>query len=157
MTRQLEAAGLTVDWSNCSLLAVPDFDIEKELPILVARNRPERVVSPLHEVLDLVACRDLVRLSKQVTFEGAAAEMIFDAFSDKKFIGGSEFEYSDGSGRSRRELWQAGGLVLRYYGTPRWFRRLSLHAARELPELLEEFAQADEEGRRSGAGRVTRM
>ena len=28
---------------------------------------------------------------------------------------------------------------------------------KDQPELLEEFAQADEEGRRSGAGRVTRM
>jgi SAM-dependent methyltransferase len=158
LTRQLEATGLALDWpTSCCLLSVPDFDAEKELPILVARNWAVQVISPLHEVLALVAHPDLVRLSRQVTFTGAAAETIFDAFSDKKFVAGSELEYSDGSGRSRRELWQAGGLVLSYHRTTRWFRQLSLHPSGQLPQLLEELAKADEEGRRSGAGLVVPM
>jgi SAM-dependent methyltransferase len=154
LTRAFEAAGLTLDWPNCSLLSVNDLGVEKSLPVLVARKRLEQVVSPPYELLALVAHPELVRLSKQVTFAGPAAELIFDAFSDKVFIEGFELVYSDGSGRSRRELWQAGGLVLSYYRTTRWFRQLSLHSAGQLHELSEALARAAEEDRQSGVGRV---
>jgi len=121
--RTLAKAGLEIDPGQSAMLTVPAEapHVQERFPMLVARQRPGRVLCPPSRILDLHATSDQGDLG---IFEGARAERMFLALRWCKQLASKEIQHGDGV--EWRELWQGRGLLLLWVTTSLGYRRLEL-------------------------------
>lgn len=136
--RALNHANLRVDWDRSKMLPwkneagrVQTFTLTVSHPHI---NPP---IQCIEEVLALFGVPEFEEKMPDLVLEGAAAELLFRTFRNKRLVFGIEIDYLDGSGSKRMEIWQDSQIALVYKYSNTWYRRIYIGFALAIPDLIE--------------------
>jgi hypothetical protein len=133
--RALNRANMKIDWNRSQSLPWSDKKGNSE-NFIVTVSQPDK--SPAQDIIQALSFLSISEFADKAgpsVLNGPAAEILFRSFKDKKPIFGVEYDFSDGSGSMRREIWQASQVAIQYVYTNTGDREIRFFPALGIPVL----------------------